>query len=265
MTPWPDPVATATAEDAAILAQWDWDKRSVKSLLTQKLPDSALMHICKAKTVKERWDVISIEYTEKGTFAQTDLCTRFLESKCPEKGNIQQFLDELCVKCEESATVGVEIDEKDYWSTIISSLPIPLANFTSNQLAFAKIYSPTKSIISDLLISLISEEYECQCAQHAWQSGTGKAKDNDKDKALSVIPGKNKGKPCKPHGVCWNCGDKGHYKDKCPEPIVKKDDAPRKGSTSAATNTIIQSDSDEEGAFFMEDDNDPDMPDLGDV
>ena len=265
MMPWPDPVATATAEDAAILAQWDQDKRLAKSLLTQKLPDLALMHIHKAKTVKERWDIISIEYTEKGTFAQTDLLTHFLESKCPEKGNIWQFLDKLCVKCEELATVGIKIDEKDYRSTIISSLPIPLTNFASNQMAFTKIYSPTKSIIPDLLISLISEEYKCQCAQHAWQSGTGKAKDNDKDEALSVVLGKNKGKPCKPHGICWNCRDKGHYKDKCPQPIVKKDDAPRKGSTSAITNAVIQSDSDEEGAFFMEDDDDPDMPNLGDM
>ena len=71
------------------------------------------MHIRKAKTVKERWDAITTEYTEKGTFAQTDLCTCFLESKCPEKGNVQQFLDELRIKREELATVGVNIDEKD--------------------------------------------------------------------------------------------------------------------------------------------------------
>ena len=137
------------------------------------------MHIRKAKTVKERWDAITTEYTEKGTFAQTDLRTCFLESKCPEKGNVRQFLDELRIKQEELATVGVDIDEKDYCSTIISSLPIPLANFASNQLAFAKIYSTTKTIAPDSLISLISEEYEHQHAQRARRSGTGKPKDED--------------------------------------------------------------------------------------
>ena len=157
-TPWPDPAATATAEDAAAIAQWDWDERSAKSLLTQKLPDSALMHIHKAKTVKERWDAITIEFTKKGTFAQTDLCTCFLKLKCPEKGNVRQFLDELQIKREELATVGIDIDEKDYCLTIISSLPIPLASFASNQLAFVKIYSTTKTIASNSLISLISEE-----------------------------------------------------------------------------------------------------------
>lgn len=59
-TPRPDPAATpATADDAAAIAQWDRDERLAKSLLTQKIPDLALMHIHKAKTVKERWDAIT--------------------------------------------------------------------------------------------------------------------------------------------------------------------------------------------------------------
>ncbi len=37
--------------------------------------------------------------------------------------------------------MGVDIDEKDYRSMIILSLPIPLMNFASNQLATAKLYA----------------------------------------------------------------------------------------------------------------------------
>ena len=223
------------------------------------------MHIQKAKTVKERWDSITTEYTEKGTFTQTDLCTCFLESKCPEKGNIQQFLDELCIKREELLTVGIDINKKYYCSTIISLLPIPLANFASNQLAFTKIYSSAKSITPDSLILLISEEYKQQWAQCACHSGSGNAKDKDKDEALSVVPGRGKGKECKPHGVYWNCREKCHYKDKCTKPVKQKKNPPKKSSTAAAANAVIESDSGGEGAFFMEDINDDDMPDLQDV
>ena len=88
----------------------------------------------------------------------------------------------------------------------------------SNQLAFARIYSTMKTIAPNSLISLISEEYEHQHAQCTCCNGPGKVK----DKALAVIPGKSKGNE---HGVCWNCGDKGHYKDKCPKPVVKKDNS----------------------------------------
>jgi len=55
----------------------------------------------------------------------------------------------------------------------------------------------------------------------------------------------------KPRGVCWNCGDKGHFKDKCPKPPADKrnDSSKSKGGT---VNTAIGSDSEDEGAFFME-------------
>ena len=154
--------ASPTDEELAAIAQWDKDERSAKSLLTQKIPNSAVMCICNKKTIKEQWDAIVAEYTEKGTFVQTDLWTQFLESKCPDKGNVCQFLDELRVKQEELETVGVDIDEKDYCSTIISPLPYSLTNFASNQLVAVKLYSSTKTITPDALISLISEEYERQ-------------------------------------------------------------------------------------------------------
>ena len=115
-----------------------------------------------------------------------DLCACFLESKCPEKGNVQEFLDGLCVKREVLASIGVDIDEKDYCSTIISTLPIALANFASSQLASTRLYTPMKTIALDSLISLISEEYEQQKAQCSRRSGTRKGKDDDKDEALSV-------------------------------------------------------------------------------
>jgi len=184
-----------------------------------------------------------------------------LESKCPDKGNVRQFLDELRMRREELATVGVDIDEKDYRSTIISSLPYSLANFASNQLAAAKLYSSTKTITPDTLISLISEEYERQQVQRLRRSGgNGKAKDQDRDEALNVSSsGKSNGKgkfERKPRGVCWNCGEKGLFKDKCPKPAVdKKNDSSKKSSVA---NVAIESDSEGEGAFFMEPESDSD-------
>jgi hypothetical protein len=216
--------ATTSTTDTVATDQWDRDERSAKSLLTQKIPDSTLMRVHAKPSVRERWNAIVTEYTEKGAYAQTDLRTRFLESKCPEKGNVREFLDNLRVKREELATVGVDIDENDYRSTIISSLPIALANFASSQLAAARLFAPSKTILPDALISLISEEYERQKTQRSRRSGVGKAKEDEKDEAL-VVGGSSrswKGKggkgDHKPRGVCWNCGDKGHYKDKCPKP-----------------------------------------------
>ena len=209
-------VMTTPPSDAEIAAvdKWDKDELSAKSLLTQKIPNSTLMHVHNKWTIKERWDAIVTKYTEKGAYMQIDLHARLLESKCPDKGNVWEFLDGLRVKQEELASVGVDVDENDYCSTIISSLPYALANFASSQLASARMYTLTKTIAQDSLISLILEEYEHQKNQKSHCST--KTKDDDKDEAMVTTSGKGKHKY--PRGVCWNCGDSRHYKNKCPKP-----------------------------------------------
>jgi hypothetical protein len=87
-----------TAVDTVLIDQWDRNERSAKSLLTQKISDSTLMCVHTRRTVKERWEAIVAEYTEKGAYAQTELRARFLDLRCPDKGNVCDFLDNLRVK-----------------------------------------------------------------------------------------------------------------------------------------------------------------------
>src|SRR6266567_3373762 len=87
--------------------QWDKNERFAKSLLTQKIPDSTLMRVHSKKTIKERWDAIVVEYTLKGAYAQTDMRQKFMDMRCADKGNVREFLDNLQVKQEELALVGV--------------------------------------------------------------------------------------------------------------------------------------------------------------
>ena len=111
-----------------------------------------------------------------------------------DKGNVREFLDSLRVKQEELAAVGVDIEEKDYRLTILSSLPIALSNFASTQLAAARMYSTMKTLDLDVLISLIGKEYDCQKIQCSCRHG-GKSKDDDKaDEAMVVNSSSSKGK-----------------------------------------------------------------------
>ncbi|KIJ92599.1 hypothetical protein K443DRAFT_113350 [Laccaria amethystina LaAM-08-1] len=53
-----------------------------------------------------------------------------------------------------------------------------------------------------------------------------------------------------PRGTCWGCGDKGHFRDKCPKKSKdgkESKDSPKSGSANAAVG--INSDSEGEGAF----------------
>ncbi|PPQ83632.1 hypothetical protein CVT26_000950 [Gymnopilus dilepis] len=269
--PPPAKPVTMTAEElAAAQAQWDKDERSAKSLLTQRIPDSTLMRIHSKPSVKERWEEIVKEFTQKGAYAQTDLRTKFLESRCPDRGNVREFLDGLRVKREELASVGVDIDEKDYRSTIISSLPISLANYASSQLTAARIANTTLS--PDFLISILGEEYDRQNLQRARRKESARSKE-DKDEAMAVGSSSSKQKDGKggrrslANVECWNCGEKGHVKRKCPKPPKsekgkkadeKKENLPKKsGNANAAEH---KDDSDSDGVWqAIEDDSDSDI------
>jgi hypothetical protein len=54
--------------------------------------------------------------------------------------------------------VEVDINEKDYLSTIISSLPVFLSSFALANLAAVRMFSPTKTIDPDVLMFLLMEE-----------------------------------------------------------------------------------------------------------
>jgi hypothetical protein len=172
--------------DAAVLATWQKDEALALDLLTQCIPDSTVIHTVSQPSAAAMWAEIVCEYTEKGTYAQTELHTKFLESKCPDKGDVHAWLDSLHVQKEELAQVGVAIDEKDFRSTIISSLPIYLSGFASSQLAAACLYSPTQTIGLDILISLISKEHDRQCTSHARRNVFSSSKQCEVDEAMAV-------------------------------------------------------------------------------
>jgi len=77
-------------------------------------------------------------------------------------------------------------------------------------------FSSTKTIDPDTLISLLVEESDRQRAQYARQKIGGKGKEGEKDKALGVTP--DKGKKPRRDIECWNCGGKGHFRHQCKKP-----------------------------------------------
>lgn len=156
--------------------------------------------------------------------------------------------------------MGVDIEEKDY---CLSSLPVASANFASVQLTAARMYSITKTLDPDILISLIGEEYDHQNMQHLCKHG-GKSKENDdKDEVMAVNSGSSKGKggkigAKKVRGECWNCGEEGHFKNKCPKPpkndkAKKKEPSSSKEKTAGSANAATEqnSDSESEGAWMV--------------
>jgi hypothetical protein len=115
-------------------------------------------------TVRERWEVVVREFSKKSAYAQADMQAKFMAMRCLDKGNPREFLEGLRMRKEELPQAGVVVDEKDYFSIIISSHPYSLSNFTSSQLAAAQ-YLTDKKIFPDDLLSMLLEESDHQWAQ----------------------------------------------------------------------------------------------------
>ena len=60
------------------------------------------------------WDAVKQEFTYKGAFSQSRLRREFMGAKCPDKGDVQSFLHELCAKRVELMAVGVNVSDDDY-------------------------------------------------------------------------------------------------------------------------------------------------------
>jgi len=236
----PADVAAPTTTEVAAIAQLDKDERSAKSLLTQKLPDSTVVMVHGKKTVKERWDAVVMEFSKKSTYAQADMQAKFMAMRCLDKGNPREFLEGLRVKKEELAQAGVTVEEKDYFSIIISSLPYALSNFASSQLAAAQ-YLSSKKMIPEGLLSMLLEESDRQRAQFQRRRVPGKGKE-DSNEALSADQSsrlkKGKGHTHKHADItCWNCDDKGHISRNCKKPRKSKskdNSGKQEGNTKAS-------------------------------
>ncbi|KIK36290.1 hypothetical protein CY34DRAFT_33746, partial [Suillus luteus UH-Slu-Lm8-n1] len=240
-----------------------------KHLLTQRIPDSTALRVRNLSDVAAMWKEIVREYTKKGAYAQTDLRTKFLESRCPARGDVHSFLDELRTKQDELSAVGVLIEEKDYRSTIIQSLPNHLASFTSGQLATARLYAPTQTIAPDILISLIIEESERQSRKDTRTMHTNTStRTHGADEAMAATESSTRGRTSRgggrgfhhggrgggtrPHSPCWNCSSREHFKAQCPEPDRNAQSGGTTRGAQGSANAAEDSDSEEDGIFAVD-------------
>ncbi|KDQ62663.1 hypothetical protein JAAARDRAFT_116133, partial [Jaapia argillacea MUCL 33604] len=107
----------------AEIATWKKNEATACYLLTQKIHDHTLMKIHSKTSVAKWWSLICDEFTKKGEYALTNACTHFLESKCPDKGDVRTFLDKLVSEQARLGGMGVDISDEDMCSMVIHSLP----------------------------------------------------------------------------------------------------------------------------------------------
>ena len=94
-----------------------------------------------------------------------------MESQCPQGENIHRFLTDLGTRREELSMSDVTITNADYRSTILSSIPPWLKSYAMNLQVSASVRDLMYEIEPDILIHMISEEYDQVMREKSTQSG----------------------------------------------------------------------------------------------
>ena len=209
-----DPTA-ATKEEEGTIAAWEKDDNIARYLLSQRLPDSAVLSFSSCSSVQICWKLVTEEYRAKSAFAKSDLEQVFLEMRCPKGGDVRTFLTSLRSKREELSAVGVAVSDWDYQKTVLKGVPDDLATFAA-QLLSSRRFNNLPDTDTDTLINHICEEadrgkHRPGGSAHGKRAGGGKKE--GADEALAATGSEDrKGRK---KGKCHNCGKPGHWAREC--------------------------------------------------
>ena len=216
LCPVPADKANPTDAETEAIDKWDYEDQIARYLLSQRLPDTTTMQVSHFKTVKERWEKVTEEFTAKSVYAKNDLEHVFLLMRCPKGGDVRVFLTSLTYKREELAAAGVTISDKDYERTVLKGIPDELARYAAHLLGSARLTDPNAVVDTNMLIGHICEEAE-RIKNHRTgsQPNQGGKKDGQSDKALAAIGLEGGNKKGRRKGKCHNCGKPGHWAREC--------------------------------------------------
>ena len=223
------------------------------------------------------WNALTFEYTNQSIHAQAYMRSKFLTMKCPHGADVREFLDMLREEKRKLIQCGVTMDNKDYLSTIVQSLPGHLSGYANAQLDYFRMAAQGAALASgiplteeqlaaanridpEVLMHMVAQEADRRKRERTEQRAREGAKLNPKqskpkDESLAVESGKRKDSR-----TCYNCGKKGHISRVCRSPKrekTKPEEKAAKVKESAKTLAHAVSDPESEDDWVlatMEDD-----------
>ena len=142
-------------------AVWKKHDQIAKTLLLINIADAQMVHVSEAKSSKEVWDNLTAIHQSRGQQSITAARRTFYGLRAEEGVNIPEHINEMWKQQSRLHQMGCEIDEEDFKSTLVMSLPGSWDSYTSSYLGT---HTGTKGgtgsgITSQELISLLIDEY----------------------------------------------------------------------------------------------------------
>jgi len=253
-TPKPTPAGTTpTTDEQKEIDAWDKEERIASYMLSQKLPDSAIMCIRKLTTVVEKWKAVKDEFSMKGLFAWMEMRSSFIASCCPPGAEVSHFLIDLGTRKEELISNSIEISHGEYHSTILNSIPEWLHCFASSVLASLYAKDPAYAMDPEVLSRIVREEYDRSMREREYQNQRDgctyrdqcSEKQDNGNVALAAFPTSRPSALAHTLFVCWSCGNTGHVCSQCLTQLTKNFLKPF-GAAAPASGTVNAAEPDDD-------------------
>ena len=182
--------------------RWDAEEAAAKQLIASSIPDHVFNRIKSKTTAMEVWDTLKSLYQTRSKMIVVDLGKKLQGTRCSEEDDVRAHFTKLNDLREQLSAMGKDVDDDEYSSILLGSLP-PSFESTISAINAASDLSGT-DITPDTVTRLASDEYD----RRVIKKGTGK---NGPEEAFSADGRKKNQSNIK----CYNCHHKGHYKSEC--------------------------------------------------
>jgi hypothetical protein len=105
------------------LDKWTSGEATIQKGLSEALPPALYLAVQKEMTVKNIWDAVVKHHQQKAQLIIIELCQKFQNKKCKEKGDVCAHLSKLSQMQKDLALMGEVVTDDNYQSIILSSLP----------------------------------------------------------------------------------------------------------------------------------------------
>src|ERR1700678_45668 len=160
------------------------------------------------------WEAVKNQREKKSRMVTVDMRRRLQAEKCAEHRDVRVHLNKLLAMRENLAPMGGSINDKDFTSIVLGSIPQSydtyIAAITATSTLLDQTLSPTN------LIDTIRDEADQRTIKNP------KSKKNEQDVAYVAGQSSGKGKKegeeskkSKKDAKCFNCKKKGHFAKDC--------------------------------------------------
>ncbi|KAF5762583.1 putative RNA-directed DNA polymerase [Helianthus annuus] len=218
--------------DKAAEAIWNSKDKKARGKITLALTRSVAFNIMKETTARDMLEALSNMYEKPSAGNRVFLMRKLFNMRMNEGSSVADHINEVNSILSRLATVGMKLDDDTQAVVLLSSLPDSWSGFVTTVTETAGTGNLKFDRVRD---SVLGEDVRQRNTSGGSTSGM-----------LSVSRGRGKNRSSGSRGKslskagknvrCWNCGEKGHVKNECPDP--KKDDGKQH------VNSVVSDESD---------------------